>query len=109
LNIEYKVTKDEEEHFRFDSEELLYKPYFNKIDCYPLVENFKYQVSNGQIGKNIPISKIEINKMLNDLIQKNGFVMAEFEFTALKSQFQNMKKICEDAIELINAEIKNEG
>ncbi len=104
----YKVTKDEEEHFRFDSEELLYKPYFEKIDCYPLVENFKYQISQGQIGKNIPISKIEINKMLKDLTQKNGFVMAAFEFDALRTQFQNMKNICNDAISLIDEEINSD-
>ena len=33
--------------------------------------------------KEIPIPTKEIDKMLNDLSQKNGFVMAAFEFNAL--------------------------
>ena len=70
----YKVTKDEEEHFRLDSEELLFKPYFEKINSYPLVENFKYQISAGQIGQNIEIPITEINKMLNDLKQQ-GYLL----------------------------------
>lgn len=107
LNLEmlYKITKDEEEHFRFDSEELLFKPYFSIVDSNPLVENFKYQVSNGQVGQNIEIPIKEIEKILGDLAQKNGFVMAAFEFGVLKNQFEIMKQKCEEIILLIEKEI----
>lgn len=110
LNLEmlYKITKDEEQHFRFDSEELLFKPYFAIVDTNPLVENFKYQVSNGKAGQNIEIPIKEIEKILGDLVQKNGFVMAAFEFGALKNQFELMKQKCEEIILLIEKEIADD-
>ena len=92
--------------FRFDSELLLYEPYFKKIDSNPLVKNFTYQVTIGQAGENIPIPKKEIDKILADLPHKNGFVMAAYELNVLRGQFEEMKSMCQEIIELISKEIQ---
>jgi len=44
--------------------------------------------------------------MLKDLSQKNGFVMASYEFSFMNNQLEGMKSKCKDLIELINQEIK---
>ena len=57
LESNYHVMKDEEDHFRFDAENLLYLPQFETIDMNPLVQNYTYQMSNGQAGENVDISE----------------------------------------------------
>ena len=110
LNMEtlYKVLKDEESHFRFDSEQLLYNPYFEKLDTNPLVQNFTYQVTNGQEGIRAPLSRENFDPMLNDIKQKNGFVMATYEFSVMNSSLNEMKAMCNQLIALIDKEIENE-
>ena len=58
LNLQslYKKLKNEEEHFRYDAEILLYEPSYAVLDLNPIVKNFTYQVSNGQAGENIELS-----------------------------------------------------
>jgi len=106
LNMEtlYKVLKDEESHFRFDSEQLLYNPYFEKLDTNPLVQNFTYQVTNGQAGIRAPLSQKNFDPMLNDMKQKNGFVMAIYEFSVMNSSLKDMKAMCNQLIVLIDKE-----
>jgi len=43
--------------------------------------------------------------MLKDLSQKNGFVMAVYEFGVMNIQLEEMKKISEKLIVSINNEI----
>ncbi len=110
LNMEtlYKVLKDEESHFRFDSEQLLFNPYFEKIDTSPLVQNFTYQVTNGQEGIRAPLSRENFDPMLNDIKQKNGFVMATYEFSEMNNSLNDMKALCNQLNVLIDKEIENE-
>ena len=72
LNMEtlYKVMKDEEDHFRYDSETLLYAPYFEKVDTNPLVKNYTYHVTNGQAGERIELNASHVKNILNDVKQK---------------------------------------
>ena len=108
LNMEtlYKVMKDEESHFRYDSETLLYDPYFEKVDTNPIVKNFTYQVTGGQAGERIVLNDSHFEPMLNDLQQKNGFVMAVYELTTMNGQLNEMKAMCEELIALIDKELK---
>ncbi|MGB5499250.1 MAG: hypothetical protein WBM77_10010 [Maribacter sp.] len=74
-------TKNEEEHFRFDAEILLYEPSYGVLDLNPIVKNFTYQVTNGDAGENIELPKANYETMLKDLKHKNGFAMAVYEFS----------------------------
>lgn len=111
LNMEslYKEMKDEEAHFRYDAELLLYEPQYNIMDMNPIVQNYMYQVSDGTMGERRELSKVQFDKMLNDTKQKNGFVMAIYEFTVMNGQLQQMKGMCQKLIQLIDDELLEEN
>jgi hypothetical protein len=102
----YKKLKSEEEHFRFDAEILIYEPSYNILDLNPIVKNYTYQMSNGMAGENLELPRSNYEKLLKDLKQKNGFVMAVYEFTVMNQQFEAMKELSNKLIELIDKEIK---
>ena len=108
LNLDsvYKKLKSEEEHFRFDAELLIYEPSYNILDLNPIVKNYTYQMSNGMAGENLELPRSNYEKLLKDLKQKNGFVMAVYEFTVMNQQFEAMKELSNKLIELIDKEIK---
>jgi hypothetical protein len=108
LNLEtlYKKLKYEEEHFRYDAEVLLYEPSYKVLDLNPVVKKYTYQVSKGQAGEDVELPRANFELMLKDLSQKNGFVMASYEFSFMNNQLEGMKSKCKDLIELINQEIK---
>lgn len=107
LNLQalYKKLKNEEAHFRYDAEVLLYEPSYGVLDLNPIVKNYTYQVTNGQVGENVILPKANYEAMLKDIKQKNGFVMAVYEFTVMNSQFNEMKEMCNSIIELIDGEL----
>jgi hypothetical protein len=107
LNLEslYKSLKDEEAHFRYDAETLLYEPQYEMMDMNPIVQNYLYQVSNGKAGERRKLSEEEFGNLLKDTKQKNGFVMAVYEFTVMNQQLNGMKTMCEQLIKLIEKEI----
>ena len=107
LNLEtlYKVMKDQEAHFRYDAEILLYEPSYNTLDLNALVKNYTYKVTNGMMGDQREFNKEEYELMLKDKKQKNGFVMATYEFGAMNGQFRRMKLMCQDLITLIDKEL----
>jgi len=108
LNIEslYKKTKSEEDHFRFDSEQLIYDPIYTILDLNPLVNNYEYHISNGQSGKNVILTKEYYKDYLKSNKIKNGFLMAVLEFDIMNRQMIEMKKMSEELIELIDLEVK---
>jgi hypothetical protein len=108
LNLQslYKKLKNEEEHFRYDAEVLLYEPSYAVLDLNPIVKNFTYQVSKGQAGEDIALPRANYEAMLKDIKQKNGFVMAVYEFSVMNAQFNEMKEICNSIITLIENELK---
>ena len=109
LNMEtlYKVMKDQEEHFRYDAELLLYEPSYNMMDMNSIVQNYTYKVTNGSMGEDRNLSQQEYDNMLKDTKQKNGFVMAAYEFEAMNRQFNEMKLMCNNLIVLIDKELKD--
>lgn len=110
LNLQalYKKLKNEEEHFRYDAEVLLYEPSYGVLDLNPIVKNFTYQVTDGQAGENIALPKANYEAMLKDLKQKNGFVMAVYEFSVMNGQFNEMKRMCNTIIASIDHELNTE-
>jgi len=108
LDIEtlYKKLKSEEEHYRFDTEELIYKPLYKIMDLNPMINNFQYRLSNGSVGKNIKLSVDYYKEFLTSTEIKNGFVMTILEFSTMNAQMLEMKNKSLNLIELIDIEIK---
>jgi len=108
LNIEslYKKMKSEEDHFRFDTEKLIYEPIYALMDLSPLVNNFAYNASNGNAGKNVILSKDYYKEYLNNTMIKNGFLMAVLEFGVMNDQMREMNRMSEELIRMIELEIK---
>lgn len=109
LNLEtlYKKLKYEEEHFRYDAEILLYEPAYKILDLNPIVKKFTYLVTKGQAGEDIDLPRENFELLLKNLKQKNGFVMATFEFSVMNQQLEGMKMISEGLITLIETEINS--
>jgi hypothetical protein len=109
LQALYKKLKNEEEHFRFDAEVLLYEPSYAVLDLNPIVKNFTYQVTDGNAGEDIAVPRANYEAMLQDLKQKNGFVMAVFEFSVMNAQFNEMKTMCTAIIAAIDNEVNTKS
>ena len=88
----YNLMKSEEDHFYFDSQQLLFNPFFRIANTNPMVKNYTYQITNGAAGNNIEIPKEDIERLIKDVQHKNGFVMAVYEFNVMNTQFEEMKK-----------------
>jgi hypothetical protein len=110
LNLEtlYKKLKYEEEHFRYDSEVMLYEPSYGMLDIHALIQNYTYQLTNGQEGVHLELPKTNYDALLKDLKQKNGFAMASFEFTFMNAQLEEMKVMCKKIISSIDQELAKE-
>ena len=108
LNIEtqYKKLKSEEEHYRFDTEELIYKPLYKLMDLSPMVNSFQYRLSNGTVGNNIKLSEDYYKAFLTSTEIKNGFVMTILEFSTMNAQMLVMKNMSLNLIVLIDNEIE---
>jgi uncharacterized protein DUF6090 len=107
LNIEslYKKMKSEEDHFRFDTEKLIYEPIYALLDLNPAVNNYAYHVSDGQAGKDITLTAEYYGTYIKNFKIKNGFLMAVLEFGIMNEQMRNMKRMSEELIKLIDKEI----
>lgn len=107
LNLDalYKELKGEEEHYRFDTELLLYEPSYSTLDLNPLTKRYMYDASNGQIGENTVLPRENFETLLKDTKHKNGFVMAVYEFTVMNGQLATMRKMSNDLIAQIDEEL----
>ena len=100
LDIEatYKKMKSEEDHYRFDTEKLIYEPLYEIMDLNPLVQNFAFQASNGQAGKDVVLTKQYYDAYLKSVKLKNGFVMTALELDVMNGQ---MRQLRAQSVELI--------
>jgi len=109
LDIEslYKKMKSEEDHFRFDTEKLIYEPLYELMDLQQLVNNFEYRVSGGKSGKDIILTAAYFEDYLNSQKLKNGFAMTILEFGTMNEQMRMMKQMSEELIATIDSDIAN--
>ena len=101
----YKKMKSEEDHYRFDTEKLLYEPLYALMDLNPMVANFEYRISQGQSGEDMELSAEYFSDFLKSTKIKNGFVLTVLEFSTLNGQMREMKAMTEELITLIDEEI----
>lgn len=97
----YKQLKAEEDHFRYDSEVLIYEPVYNAIDHQLILKE--------HFGEDANLSYEVLSNFFNDIRIKNGFVMAWLEFSIMNDQLDEMKKLSEKLIEQIENELKTRG
>jgi len=105
LETLYKKMKSEEDHFRFDTEKLIYEPLYELMDLNQLVNNFAYRTSGGKSGKEVILTEAYFEEYLNSLKLKNGFAMTILEFGTMNDQMNMMKQLSEELIRLIGGEI----
>jgi len=103
----YKKMKSEEDHFRFDTETLIYEPLYELMDLQKLVSNFAYVASGGSSGNKVTLDAAYFEEYLKSLKLKNGFAMTILEFGTMNEQMTMMKQMSEELIASIEQEIAN--
>jgi hypothetical protein len=88
---------------------MLYEPSYKMLDLQPLVQNYTYQMTQGQAGSEDELPRQQFDNMLKDTLQKNGFVMAVYEFSVMNQQLAEMKAKCDELIVLIQEEIQEDS
>jgi hypothetical protein len=108
LDIEslYKKMKSEEEHYRFDTESVIYGPLYELMDLNPMVSNFEFYASNGNSGTDVALTSEYFSEFLKNKKLKNGFVLTVLELTTLNQQMREIKQMTEELILSIDQEIQ---
>lgn len=108
LDIEamYRKLKGEEDHFRFDSETLLYKPLYATTDVDPMMQDYSFRMSHGQSGRADALRPEDFTPLLENLEAKNGFWMAILEFGTMNEQMAVMRDRSRELLAEIDAELK---
>ena len=101
----YKTMKSEEDHFRYDTEKLIYEPLYELMDLRQIVGNFEYVSSGGLSGREIPLDAVFFEDYLQSQKLKNGFSMTILEFGVMNAQMTTMKVMSEELIAAIGEEI----
>lgn len=109
LDIEslYKKMKSEEDHFRYDTEKLLYEPLYATTDLNPLVDNYAFHASQGQAGRDVVLTSDTFAESMKSRLLKNGFVMTILEFETMNAQMTELKVRSQALIASIDQEIKD--
>jgi hypothetical protein len=111
LDIEalYRKMKSEEDHYRFDTEKLIYEPLYETMDLNPMVQNFVFRESNGQAGKDVVLTKQYFDSFLKNIKLKNGFVMTILELETMNGQMRQLRVQSEALIAYIDEEKKKDS
>ncbi len=102
----YKKMKSEEDHYRFDTEKLIYEPLYEMMDLDPLVQNFAFQESKGQAGKDVVLTSEYFGPYFKSTKLKNGFVMTILELETMNGQMQQLKDQSDALIVTIDEEMQ---
>ncbi|MBX2876551.1 MAG: hypothetical protein KTR30_30805 [Saprospiraceae bacterium] len=97
LESTYKRLKAEEDHWRFDSEELVFKPAYEDLDMQLILRDYR--------GEPNVLSNTVFKDFFADRKVKNGYVMATVEFGTMNRYLQTMKRHIEEISDLIDEEI----
>ena len=109
LDIEalYKKMKSEEDHYRFDTEQLIYSPLYEMMDLNPMVQNLEFSASNGQAGNDAVLTEQYFADYLKNIKLKNGFVMTVLELNTMNDQMRQLKAQSEALIASIDDEMRS--
>ncbi|WP_179344740.1 DUF6090 family protein [Winogradskyella ursingii] len=105
LDLIHKEIISNREHLRNDLEQYFYNPWFTTVDLDPLAQSFVFYTNNGKFDNKIELSNQELEKLLNDRVFKNGFVLSVFTNSLIIDDYKRMKDLNKKVVELINREI----
>ena len=105
LDLIHKEIISNREHLRNDLEQYFYNPWFKTVDLDPLAQSYVFYASNGDFDKNMELSRQELEKLLNNKVFKNGFVLSVFTNSLIINHYKRMKDLNKKVVELINKEI----
>lgn len=97
LESTYKQLKAEEDHWRFDSEELVFKPAYDNLDMQLTLRDYR--------GETDLLTSEVYKDFFADRKVKNGYTMATVEFEIMNGQLNIMIQIIDKILELIDKEI----
>lgn len=94
----FEKVKAEEDHFRFDSEEIIYKPLYELKDMGPMIDL--------HMKKDVLLRKEDYERYFADARVKNGFLMAFLEFNTMNGQLNQVLKLSDELNAMIDGELK---
>jgi hypothetical protein len=94
----YEQAKAEEDHFRFDSEEIIYKPVYELMDLGPTLDMY--------MGKDVTLRQEDFEPYFADLRVKNGFLMVLIEFSTMNRQLKEISELSDRLIGMIDQELE---
>ncbi len=97
----FEKVKAEEDHFRFDSEEIIYKPLYELKDMGPMIDL--------HMKKEVELRLEDYDRYFADVRVKNGFLMAFLEFSTMNGQLNQVLKLSEELIGMIDREVAKEA
>jgi len=92
-----ETNQAEEDHLRFDAEQLFYMPLYTQYDLHPMLRAYA--------GEKGVLTPEYFDGFHDDPRFKNGFLMAILEFTKLNGQMEQMVIMCQDLIAAIDEEV----
>ena len=105
LDLIHKQIISNREHLRNDMEHYFYDPWFKTVDLDPLAESFLFYANNKEFDNNIELSRQELDRLLNDTVFKNGFVLSVFTNSLIIDDYRRMQELNKKVVGLINKEI----
>ena len=106
LQLGYKQISFLEEHLTYDFENYMYPIYFSITDLKSDIENYTFQVSNGEEGINKKLSEEKIKLLLKNQTFKNGFMLSVFTNNKLIIEYETMILMTEKLIVSIDTELE---
>lgn len=97
----YKQAKAEEDHFRFDSEEIIFKPIYELMDLEPIVDLHQ--------GKDVTLLREDYDVYFADKRVKNGFHMVQIEFSTMNGQLKEIVGRSERLVAMIDEELARDN
>lgn len=96
----FEKVKAEEDHFRFDTEEIIYKPLYELKDMGPMIDK--------HMNKDVALYREDYDRYFADVRVKNGFLMAFLEFNTMNGQLNQVLKLSDELITMIDRELRRD-
>ena len=90
-------------------EHYFYDPWFRTVDLDPFAQSFVFYANNGDFNNEIKLSMEEIDRLINNTVFKNGFVVSVFTNSLIIDDYKKMKDLNIKVVELINIELKKDS
>lgn len=97
----FERMKAEEDHFHFDSEEIIYKPLYELKDMGPMIDL--------HMMEEVVLHRADHDSCFADVRVKNGFLMAFLEFSTMNGQLNQVLQLSDELVAMINRELADEG